>query len=57
MKTKVKIKPLEIKIYNKGICFICGKECEKDHYAHYECCLAYAENKELKLKELNEESP
>ena len=29
-------------------CFICHKEC--DGYAHFECCLAYYDEKEKRLK-------
>ena len=47
------IKSLEVKVYNKGICFLCGKEC-KDHYCHYECALAYTDHKSKMLKEINE---
>ena len=49
---KIPIKPLEVKIYEEGKCFICLQECEG--YAHYECCLAYSEHKRKKFKELNQ---
>lgn len=47
---KIKIKPLEIKIYNDGECFICKNSCNLGSYAHFECCIAYADHKESVLK-------
>jgi hypothetical protein len=51
IKNPKRIKPLDIEIYKKGECFICGKSC--DSYAHYECCIAYSRHADLKQKEEN----
>lgn len=48
-----RIVPLDIKIYYSGKCFICGEPCDKDHYAHYECCIAYSRHKDMKQMEEN----
>ena len=47
-----KIKPIEIKVYEKGVCFLCRKNTE-DHeaYLHHECAIAYEDHKRIKLKE------
>lgn len=31
--------------FEQGICFICMEKCDKNAYCHYECALAYSEEK------------
>jgi len=42
---------LNIKMYKEGICFICNKPCDPEGYVHYECCIAYSDYKEKRIKE------
>lgn len=42
---------LDIKKFEKGKCFICGKETEGDTYAHSYCCEAYSDEKAKRIKE------
>lgn len=34
----------------EGLCFICSKECEEGHYAHYECAMVASKQMELERK-------
>lgn len=43
----IRIKPLEIQIYKQGECFICKQPCNQKGYAHFSCCVAYTEHKNL----------
>jgi hypothetical protein len=50
---KFKIKPIEVQVYQKGRCFVCFEPTDNpESYAHFQCCLAYCEHRELNLKEL-----
>lgn len=42
---------LEIEKFIQGQCFICKQNCQADAYAHFECCLAYFEEKNKRIKE------
>jgi len=48
-----RIVPLEVKVYEQGHCFICHEPCEAEAYAHEHCCIAYADHKSMKFKEIN----
>jgi hypothetical protein len=37
--------------FKPGECFLCGLACEKDCVLHYECALAYDDEKKKRLKE------
>ena len=50
------IKPPAVKIYNEGECWICKKPCNPEAYGHFECCLAYAEHREMKQMEINKKN-
>ena len=42
---------LDIKEFVEGKCFICGKPCDPESYCHFECALAYANEKEKRIRE------
>jgi hypothetical protein len=42
---------LNIRTFAEGICFLCGKECEKEAYLHIACSQAYYDEKEKRIKE------
>ena len=47
-------KPAKIE---KGICFICNKQCDTFAYCHTECALALAQEKDRRIQEAkNDES-
>lgn len=56
MKVQKKLKPLAIDLYKAGECFICKKPCDFDSYAHFECCISYADHKEKAMKQNYEEN-
>jgi hypothetical protein len=37
--------------YEKGNCFVCRKDCDKDSYCHFECARAFCDDKEKRLKD------
>lgn len=39
----------------EGICFICGKPCDSNSYCHHECAIAFAEEKDRRIKEARQE--
>lgn len=45
---------LDIKKFELGKCFICGKECGKEAYIHNECAIAYSDEKNKRIKEANQ---
>ena len=44
------MKHIFAKPFELGICFICLKPCDKA-YCHYECAVAYSEEKDKRIKE------
>jgi hypothetical protein len=46
------INSLDIKKFTHGKCFLCGEECKE--YIHSNCAIAYADEKEKRLKEANQ---
>jgi hypothetical protein len=48
------IQGLEVKKFEKGICFICGQPCREDIYVHLECATAYTDEKQKRIKEADE---
>lgn len=42
---------LDVKKYVKGECFICGESCSEGKFAHYECCVAYSDDKDKRIQE------
>lgn len=42
---------LDIKQYEKGRCFICTKECDKEGYVHDYCALAFQEDHKKRMRE------
>jgi hypothetical protein len=34
-----------------GTCFICKKKCDEEAYCHFECSVAYSEEKNRRIKE------
>lgn len=49
MDTQIFLKNL--KKFEEGKCFLCNKECEKEAYCHYDCALAYSDEKLKRTKE------
>lgn len=41
--------------FTQGTCFICGNRCNLNNYVHYECAVAYENEKEKKIKEMKNE--
>ena len=50
-KIKPDIKPI-LQQFKDGFCFICGESCKS--YAHYDCCIAYDDEKEKRIREFYE---
>jgi hypothetical protein len=44
---------IDTKKFEKGKCFICSKECDKDAYCHIECSYAYSDEKQKRINEAN----
>lgn len=45
---------LKIREFNPGICFICRTNiADAESYCHYECAVAYSEEKQRRIDEAN----
>lgn len=43
------------KPFERGHCFICNKDCDKEAYCHYECAVAFSSNAKDKIKDAREQ--
>lgn len=50
------MKHIFAKPFELGVCFICGKPCDKTAYCHYCCALAFSDEKDKRIKEAKEDS-
>lgn len=46
------MKPI-LKQFEEGICFACGEKLKEEYYIHYECAIAYSDEKSKRIKEYN----
>ena len=40
--------------FTAGVCFLCNTGCAQNNFCHYECAIAYSEEKEKRIKEARE---
>lgn len=50
-----KLNALDVKQFIPGECFICLGKCDPKAYLHYQCGLAYYDEKEKRIKAANED--
>lgn len=47
---------IDVEKFIKGICFMCKRACDSQAYIHYECSVAYSEEKAKRIKEANDKN-
>lgn len=45
---------LNVKAYIEGECFLCREKTEDEAYCHYECAIAFGEDKQNRIKKADE---
>ncbi len=52
---EINIKPIDVEIYQEGICFLCQQKCHPKGYLHRSCAIAYSEHKAKTILDLQKQ--